>query len=140
MTVKSILKTDTREARDATARQGSRELQMRIRKLAKQKIGEGEVLVQLDALLNRARQLTDRRNTYIHDLWGYDAEGNPAISGDEHQMRPVPTLPELEGLANELVHRSRQKSHLPMALHAGVPRFQPYQGAGAVNRLNASVH
>jgi hypothetical protein len=25
----------------------------------------------------------------------------------------------------ELVHRSRQKIHLPMALHAGVPRFQP---------------
>ena len=39
-----------------------------------------------------------------------------------------------------LVHRIRQKIHPLMALHAGIPWFQLHQGAGTVNRLNASVH
>src|SRR5688572_18615969 len=90
MTVKSILKLEVREALDATDRQGSRELLKRVRKLAKQKTGEGEVLCRLDALLNRARRLTYRRNTYVHNLWAYDAEGNPVISDDEHAMGPIP--------------------------------------------------
>jgi hypothetical protein len=36
-----------------------------------------------------------------------------------------------------LMHRSRQKRRLPMALYAAFLGSKPYQGVGTVNRLNA---
>jgi hypothetical protein len=42
MTVKSVLGLPAREALDATARQNFSELKQRVRRLAKQKSGEGE--------------------------------------------------------------------------------------------------
>ena len=44
------------------------------------------------------------------------------------------------GPRSVLVHRSRQKIHPSLAAHGMLPRFQPFPGAGTVNRLNASVH
>jgi hypothetical protein len=81
MTVKSILGLPVREALDATARQSFGALKQRVRKLAKQRIGEGKPLCQLDAILQRAQVVTKTRNSLIHDLWAYDAEGNPSHSG-----------------------------------------------------------
>jgi hypothetical protein len=52
MTVKSILGLSVREAIDATRRQGSHELRERVRKLAKQKLGESEAIVKLASLLS----------------------------------------------------------------------------------------
>ena len=40
----------------------------------------------------------------------------------------------------ELVHRSIQKIHAPLAMNAPFPRCQPYRRADGVNLLNASVH
>jgi hypothetical protein len=111
MTVKSILKMEIRDALDATDHQGTAELRKRIRKLAKQKFGDGDVLVRLDALLYRSRLLTARRNTYIHSFWGYDDEGTPVISGDEHEMRPIPTVSQLEDLANELANITKELNY-----------------------------
>jgi hypothetical protein len=54
MTIKSLTGVSMKEALDATARQGSRELRERIRKLARRRLGEGVGLVQLEANLERA--------------------------------------------------------------------------------------
>ena len=84
MTVKSILGLPVREALDGTARQSFRELKRRVRHLAKQRIGDGTALICLDALLQRAQLMTDRRNDFIHSLWSKDAQDNPVIRDDEH--------------------------------------------------------
>jgi hypothetical protein len=55
-------------------------------------------------------------------------------------MMTKPTRGPDSGAPRRLVHRSRQKIHPSMALHTGVRRFQPYQRAGIVNHMNASVH
>jgi hypothetical protein len=51
MTIKSLTGVSANEAIDATARQGSRKLRERIRKLARRRLGEGVALVQLEAIL-----------------------------------------------------------------------------------------
>ena len=102
MTVKSLLGLSIHEALDATARQGSFDLRKRIRALAKQKFGESETLVKLDALLERARRATESRNEFLHSLWAYELDGKPVIRDDDHSFRPAPTINELREAATEL--------------------------------------
>jgi hypothetical protein len=40
----------------------------------------------------------------------------------------------------ELVHRSRQKIHPSLAVHAAVPQYSHTRARAGVNLLNASVH
>ncbi len=101
MTVKSIQSLSIREALDATERQGSHDLRKRVRKLAKQKFGESETLVRLDALINKSRRATDRRNELLHNLWSYDMDRNPVIRDDDHTFRPAPNIAELNTVADE---------------------------------------
>ena len=55
LTVKITLSISMKEALDATEFMSSSELRRRVRRLVKQKIGEGEALVRLDAILNLGR-------------------------------------------------------------------------------------
>lgn len=103
MTVKSILKLSIRDALDATDRQGSRGLRDRVRKLAKKRFGEGDTLVRLDALLARSRRATADRNEVLHSLWARSKDGEPIIRDDDgYAFRPVPTVAELEEMADKL--------------------------------------
>ena len=51
MTIKSIANITVAEAVDATQYEGSRSLRERVRKLARQKLGEGEPLLKLQAMI-----------------------------------------------------------------------------------------
>lgn len=102
MTIKSIESLTVKEALDATERQGSRELRERVRKLARQKMGEGSALVRLDAILGRARRATDHRNELIHNLWAYDKDAQPIIRDDDCGWQPVPNVQALDAVAQEL--------------------------------------
>ena len=102
LTIKSILGITVREALDATRHQGSRELRERVRRLAKQNFGEGEALVKLDALLERARRSTETRNTLLHRLWAHDDQGNQVIQGEDHQISLAPSVDALDGVSSEL--------------------------------------
>jgi len=75
MTVKSITGLSIHQALDATEKQGSFDLRKRVRALAKQKFGEGETLVRLDALLTRAQRATEKRNRILHSLWADELDG-----------------------------------------------------------------
>ncbi len=108
MTVKSILKLSIRDALDATDRQGSHGLRDRVRKLAKQKFGEGETLVRLDALLARSRRATANRNEVLHSLWARKA-GKPIIRDDDgYAFRQIPTVTELEKMADDLAEAASE--------------------------------
>jgi hypothetical protein len=135
MTVKIILQLSRREALDATARQGSWELRARVRKLAKQKIGEGEAFVHLDALLERSRRATDRRNEFLHRVWAYGEDGNPIIHDDDHRSQPIPSVEDLEAVATEFAHvafelnEARLNGFLREALLAAAPQKKPPPGS-----------
>jgi len=102
MTIKDLTGVDQTEALDATARDGSRELRERIRKLARQRLGEGVALVRLQALLARAGRATDKRNELMHAVWGTELDGGPMLRGDDHKFRPTPSVTRLEKLVDEI--------------------------------------
>jgi hypothetical protein len=102
MAVKTLTNTTIPEAIDATERQSSRDLRERARRLARKRIGEGDALVRLDALLERARRATDRRNELLHGLWAQELDGGSVMRGRGLEFEPIPTVQNLEVVADAL--------------------------------------
>jgi hypothetical protein len=102
MTIKSIANLTPAEAVDATQFEGSRSLRERVRKLARQKLGEGEPLLKLQALLTRAGRLTDQRNKLTHGLWAKELDGDLGVMGVFGELLPLPSVNELKTLAGEI--------------------------------------
>lgn len=104
MTIKTLANLQLDEALDATTYDGSRQLRERIRKLARQRLGEGEPLLKMQALLERCRRATDRRNELIHSIWAKELDGEPIRRSTDHTWHPLPTVEDLKSLADELQH------------------------------------
>lgn len=102
MTIKTLARLTPAEAIDATAYESSRSLRERIRKLARQRLGEGEPLLKLQALITRASRLTDKRNDLTHGLWAKELDGDSGVLGAPGELRPLPSLDELKKLAGEI--------------------------------------
>lgn len=102
MTIKTLARLTPAEAIDATAYEGSRSLRERIKKLARERLGEGEPLLKLQALITRAGRLTDKRNDLTHGLWAKELDGDPGVLGAPGELRPLPSLNELKQLAGEI--------------------------------------
>ena len=103
MTIKTLARLEVDEALDATAYDSSSQLRERIRKLARQRLGEGEPLLKLQALLERCKRATEKRNDLIHSVWGQELDGVPARKGSSPDWKPLPTAPELHGLAEDIM-------------------------------------
>ena len=102
MTVKTLGDLTIAEARDATAFESSSSLRERIRKLARQRLGEGTALLKLQALLTRCGRATKRRNDYVHGTWAREIDGVPLMITEDGQTLP-PTIEQLDALAAELL-------------------------------------
>jgi hypothetical protein len=103
MTVKDLAGVTKEETLDATARQGPRDLRERVRKLGRMRLGEGPALVRLDALLQRASRVTERRNQLLHSVWGRDIDGRgDYLRVEDHSFQPAPSVKELEELFIQL--------------------------------------
>jgi hypothetical protein len=103
MTIKTLADLSIRDGIDATAQLTSRELRERIRKLARQRLGEGQPLLKLEAILQRAARATKRRNDLLHSLWAHELDGEPVIRDeDEHTFKYAPTAAELDAVADTL--------------------------------------
>lgn len=103
MMTKTLGNVSITEALDATARQGSAELRKRILGLAKKKIGDGEALLKLQALLERSKQVSEKRNDFIHSLWAHELDGSPVIRQEDHSWKETPKTEELQDLANQIL-------------------------------------
>jgi hypothetical protein len=102
MVIRQLADVSLEVALDGTAHQGSRELRERVRKLAKSRLGEGPALLQLDAILQRARLASDQRNDILHSVWGV-ADGRDFVRGKDKVFHPAPTVEELESCLKELM-------------------------------------
>ena len=111
MTIKSIAGLTPTEAIDATAYEGSSALRERIRKLARQRLGEGEALLKLQALMTRAGRLTEKRNDLTHGLWAQELDGDPGVMGAPGELRPLPSVNELKQLAIEIEALTKELNH-----------------------------
>ena len=111
MTVKTLAEVSVEQALDATARQGSAELRQRIRKLAKMRLGEGNALIQLQALLERCRRVTEWRNDLVHSIWAQELDGDAKVRTEDHKWKPIPTIDELNALSTELLSLTDELSN-----------------------------
>ncbi|MHA2231407.1 MAG: hypothetical protein ACXAB4_02840 [Candidatus Hodarchaeales archaeon] len=102
MTIKSIVDITPEETFYALKYEGSRSLRQRINKLGKKELGESKALLKLQAILGRAEIVTEKRNKFIHGLWAKELDGDPGIMGVPGELHPLPTVEELEKLANEI--------------------------------------
>lgn len=111
MTIKSIARLSSNEAFDATQYEGARTLRDRIRKLARQKLGEGEPLLKLQVLLTRAGRLTKRRNELTHGIWAKELDGSSGVMEAFGVLQPLSSLNELENLAKEIEALTKELNH-----------------------------
>ena len=102
MTIRTLANLEVTEALDATAYDGASELRRRIKVLARQRLGEGEVLLKLQAILERCKRATEKRNGLIHSFWGQELDGEGLRWRDDHTWAPQPTIAELQGVAAEI--------------------------------------
>jgi HAMP domain-containing protein len=102
MTIKTLGQVTTQEALDATVNEGSRQLRERIRKLARQRLGEGPPLLKLQALMRRCQRVTDKRNELVHSVWAKELDGEAQLRSSDHTSRPLPTRREVSDLSNEI--------------------------------------
>ena len=102
MTIKTLAHLTPQEALDATINEGSRQLRDRIRKLARQRLGEGPALLKLQALMQRCQRGTDKRNELVHSVWAKELDGEAQLRNADHTSRPLPTTQELSDLSKEI--------------------------------------
>jgi hypothetical protein len=103
MTIKTLGGVSVQEALDATAFDGSRSLRERIRRLAKKQLGDGPALIKLQALLERARRVTEERNDLLHGPWASILDGGMQMRTADHKWKQLPTVGELGALEIEIV-------------------------------------
>lgn len=111
MLIKTLADLDVNEALDATAFDGASVLRERIRKLAKQRLGEGQALLKVQALVERCRRATDKRNEYVHSVWAQELDGEAMRRDTNHQWQPIPTVVELNALSRELLALTQELNH-----------------------------
>ena len=102
MTIRTLARLEISEALDATAYDGAALLRDRIRKLARHRLGEGEPLLKLQAILERCKRATEKRNDLIHSVWAKELDGETVRHGNDHKWQSIPTVQELKTLGNEI--------------------------------------
>jgi len=102
MTIKSLCALSIQDALIDTNKKTAKTLRERIKKEAKNRLGKCAALQKLLKLLERSWKASDERNLYCHIVWAYELDGPQQILGKNFIWRPLPTVPELEKLANEI--------------------------------------
>lgn len=104
MSVKTFADLSIKDALDAMAFNPSSMLRERVRKLARKRLGEGQPLLRLEAILERCRRLTEQRNALTHNIVARHIDGEEhGMQGHDQQWRPLPTTEELQALAADIL-------------------------------------
>lgn len=125
MTIKTLSNLPLDEALLATERTASSELRDTVKRLAKEQLGKGSVaFLQVCALLERCRQVTDRRNEIVHAIVGMELDGVHLMKTSSNDWRKLPPKEDVEALAVDIqrlasdINEARRKGFLAEALTA----------------------
>lgn len=103
MTVKTLAGLTPAEGLDATEGENSSSLREAIRKLGRQRLGEGAPLRKLYALMTHCKRLTIRRNELMHATCAKEADGEMQVHGGRGpEWGDPPTAAELKSLATDI--------------------------------------
>ena len=103
MLIKTLANVTVEVALSATDAEGSAILRDRIKKLAKQRLGEGAALLMVQDIVERCRRVTERRNELIHTTIASDWNGTEAMLYEVGQPSgPLPTVQDLDQLTAQM--------------------------------------
>jgi hypothetical protein len=110
MVIKTLMDLTPDEARKAMARVGSARLRLRVKRLAKKRLGDDAPFLKLEAILHDAKDATEKRNELLHGLWASELDGEDVYSPTPGKFGPAPPAEELEALADTL-HQITKRLH-----------------------------
>ncbi len=111
MTVRSIEDMSIKEALDELKYKGTSYLRRRIEDSVKEKLGDSETLLKFQAILDRVKSVTEKRNKIIHGLWAKELDGDPGIIEyfeDFEDLSPLPTVDDLKNLGKEIEETTKK--------------------------------
>ena len=104
MTIKTLSGSRPKEARKVTPGMPSRDLRKHVSKLAFKRLGKCDAYRRLDAMLERCRLATKKRNRYAHALFVGNFDRNEyRMESETSDWEPLPSLSDLTLFAAELV-------------------------------------
>ena len=102
MTISSVAGLSKEKVLEATRLETSGALRKRLRKLAKRRFGEVAILLQLEALLERAKVTSNKRNDLIHSVWAHQLDGDPVKLDHANQFQAPPSKEKFEEISEEI--------------------------------------
>jgi hypothetical protein len=103
-TVKTVAGVSVSDALDATEGERTSDVRRRIRKLFVQKKTAESEVVKLDALLNRARLLSEKRNDFLHSAWSETEKGEAVRKREgDHRWVPAPSKEDVDAVTSEIM-------------------------------------
>jgi hypothetical protein len=103
MVIKTLTGAVHNDALDQTKRVPTAALRDRVMKHAERALGDDAAVGTLQAILKDCERVSERRHELTHSVWGIDVEtGEPFIRNDQHQMTPLPSVAELDALADRI--------------------------------------
>jgi hypothetical protein len=102
MTVKTLKAQSIQEALDNLRFKPVRVVRQQIDALAQARLGDHEARQKLAALVERAKEVSEQRNGFLHRVWAINLDTNEAkIRTEDHEWIPIPGVEELNKLAAE---------------------------------------
>jgi hypothetical protein len=102
-TIKTLPGLELHDVLDATAEDRMPDLRARIKHLFKEKKATTTEKVKLDALLHKAKQLTEKRNDYLHAAYSRTREGQALMQDVDHVWGPAPTADQVQKVTDALL-------------------------------------
>ena len=100
--VKTIANQTVADALDATEGDRISDLRVRIKQLFKERRPTALEKTTLDALLGRAKRLSEKRNTYLHSAWSQTAAGRAIMKDEDHRWGQAPSIAEINEVTEEI--------------------------------------
>ncbi len=102
LTIKTLSGMELNKAMDATQNETSSGLRRRVNKWGRKVLGESEALIELQAYVKRCERGSRHRNELLHGLYAKELDGEPVVYDRDRKQKPLPTVPELWAIENEL--------------------------------------
>jgi len=102
MTIKSLCGLSIHNALTDTNKKTAAILRKRIKKEAKDRLGQCAAVEKLLKWLSRSWKASDERNLYVHSVWARERDSPLKIQKEDFSWRPPPTVQELERLSSEI--------------------------------------
>jgi len=106
--VKVIADQTVQQALDATDGNRISDLRVRVKPLFKERHPTALEKTELDALLGRAKRLSEKKNTYLHNAYSQTAAGRATVKNEDHRWGPAPSEAEIKKVTEDILRLANE--------------------------------